>query len=112
MIIVVCLFLTAHAMNDSISKISNRDLQTVCSHTTSDKASVDLALDELKRLSGELMAIRLQVDKHFQSSNTSEEWRMMGEVIDRLLFGLYVIFISISFIITVAIWTWNSSYTA
>ena len=64
------------------------------------------------RLSRDLMAIRLQVDKHFQSSNTSEEWQMMGEVIDSLLFGLYIIFISVSFITIVSIWIWNNSYAA
>uniref|UniRef100_A0A3B4TMP7 5-hydroxytryptamine receptor 3A-like n=1 Tax=Seriola dumerili TaxID=41447 RepID=A0A3B4TMP7_SERDU len=56
------------------------------------------ALEELKKLSRDLVAIRLQMDKHFQGSNTSQEWHMIGIVVDRLLFCLYIIFISVSFI--------------
>uniref|UniRef100_A0A3B4XBE1 Neurotransmitter-gated ion-channel ligand-binding domain-containing protein n=1 Tax=Seriola lalandi dorsalis TaxID=1841481 RepID=A0A3B4XBE1_SERLL len=69
------------------------------------------ALEELKKLSRDLVAIRLQVDKHFQGSNTSQEWHMIGIVVDRLLFCLYIIFISVSFITIIAIWIWNNSHS-
>uniref|UniRef100_A0A3B4XGG1 5-hydroxytryptamine receptor 3A-like n=1 Tax=Seriola lalandi dorsalis TaxID=1841481 RepID=A0A3B4XGG1_SERLL len=74
-----------------------------------EKKPPDMALDELRKLSRDLMAIRLQMDKHFQGSKTSQEWQMIGIVIDRLLFGLYIIFISVSFLTIVSIWIWNHS---
>lgn len=70
------------------------------------------ALDELQKLSRDLTAIRLQVDKYFQSSKTSEEWQLIGMVIDRLLFGLYILFILVSFITIMGIWIWNNTYAA
>uniref|UniRef100_A0A3Q2TZX1 5-hydroxytryptamine (serotonin) receptor 3A n=1 Tax=Fundulus heteroclitus TaxID=8078 RepID=A0A3Q2TZX1_FUNHE len=70
------------------------------------------ALEELRKLSRDLTAIRLQVDKHFQGSNTAEEWQMIGAVIDRLLFCLYILFIAASFITITGIWIWNNSYAA
>lgn len=73
-------------------------------------ASPEPALDELRKLSRDLMAIRVQVDKHFQGSKTSQEWEMIGVVIDRLLFGLYIVFIIVSFITIVCIWMWSNSF--
>ncbi|XP_070409975.1 5-hydroxytryptamine receptor 3A [Nothobranchius furzeri] len=70
------------------------------------------ALDELKKLSSDLKAIRLEVDKYFQVSKTSEEWNMIGIIIDRLLFGLYIVFIVVSFITITSIWIWNNTYAA
>ncbi|XP_067454270.1 5-hydroxytryptamine receptor 3C-like [Thunnus thynnus] len=67
-------------------------------------------VDELKKLSRNLTAIRLQVDKHFQGSKTSQEWYMIGIVIDRLLFGLYIIFILFSFITIICIWILSNSH--
>ncbi|XP_028259739.1 uncharacterized protein LOC114434618 [Parambassis ranga] len=71
---------------------------------------VDPALDELRRLSRDLTSIRLQVDKYFQGSKTSQEWQMIGEVIDRLLFYLYLFFIIASLVTISGIWAWNNSY--
>uniref|UniRef100_A0A8C5G6E1 Neurotransmitter-gated ion-channel transmembrane domain-containing protein n=1 Tax=Gouania willdenowi TaxID=441366 RepID=A0A8C5G6E1_GOUWI len=39
------------------------------------------------------------------SSNTSQEWQMIGIVVDRLLFCLYIIFILTSFIAIICIWS-------
>ncbi|XP_070765024.1 5-hydroxytryptamine receptor 3A-like [Enoplosus armatus] len=91
------------------SIISSRDLQSV-SGDTPVKPPPELALDELRKLSRDLMAIRLQMDKHFQGSKTSQEWETIGKVSDRLLFGLYILFISSSFITIVCIWIWNQPY--
>ncbi|XP_070765022.1 5-hydroxytryptamine receptor 3A-like [Enoplosus armatus] len=91
------------------SIISSRDLQSV-SGDTPVKPPPELALDELRKLSRDLMAIRLQMDKHFQGSKTSQEWEMIGIIVDRLLFGLYILFISSSFITIVCIWIWNQPY--
>lgn len=65
-------------------------------------------MEELRRLSRELFAIRLLVDVQIQGSKDSQEWKMIAVVIDRLLFGLYVIFIIVEFITFVLIWYWSS----
>ncbi|XP_054914739.1 5-hydroxytryptamine receptor 3A-like [Poeciliopsis prolifica] len=75
-------------------------------------ATPEPALEELKKLTRDLTAIRLQVDKHFQGSKTAEEWQMIGIVIDRLLFYLYIVFIIASFITITGIWIWNNTYAA
>uniref|UniRef100_A0A3B5L3D2 5-hydroxytryptamine (serotonin) receptor 3A n=1 Tax=Xiphophorus couchianus TaxID=32473 RepID=A0A3B5L3D2_9TELE len=77
---------------------------------TSPAAPLEPALEELKKLTIHLTAIRLQVDKHFQGSKTAEEWQMIGIVIDRLLFYLYIVFIIASFITITGIWIWNNTY--
>ncbi|XP_070765021.1 5-hydroxytryptamine receptor 3A-like [Enoplosus armatus] len=92
------------------SIISSRDLQSVSGDTAPVKPPPEPALDELRKLSRDLMAIRLQMDKHFQGSKTSQEWETIGKVIDRLLFGLYILFISFSFITIVCIWMVNQTY--
>ncbi|XP_050933208.1 LOW QUALITY PROTEIN: 5-hydroxytryptamine receptor 3A-like [Lates calcarifer] len=101
-------------MNNDLSSISVRDVQSVFSGTPQEKphpASPEPDLDELRKLSRDLTAIRIQIDKHFQGSKSAQEWQMIGIVIDRLLFSLYIIFISASFITIVGIWIWNNSYT-
>ncbi|XP_057696049.1 5-hydroxytryptamine receptor 3C-like [Corythoichthys intestinalis] len=67
-------------------------------------------LDELRKLSKDLIAIRLHVDNHFKSTNTSQEWYMIGIVVDRLLFAKYVIFILTSFLTITFIWIWSDSF--
>ncbi|XP_074490639.1 5-hydroxytryptamine receptor 3A-like [Sebastes fasciatus] len=97
----------------SITNISAIDLQRVSGDTPPEKPSPtppEPALEELRKLSRDLIAIRLQMDKHFQGSKTSQEWQMIGIVIDRLLFGWYIVFILVSFITIICIWTWNNSY--
>ncbi|KAM8873736.1 5-hydroxytryptamine receptor 3A-like [Spinachia spinachia] len=67
-------------------------------------APTETGLDELRKVSRELMAIRLQVDKHFRGCQSRQEWQMVSQVIDRLLFALYVVFIVFSFITITCIW--------
>ncbi|XP_070817546.1 5-hydroxytryptamine receptor 3A-like [Chaetodon trifascialis] len=97
-------------MNSNIINTSVSHIHTISGGTRSVKPTAEPALDELKKLTKHLTAIRLQVDKHFQGSKTSQEWHMIGIVIDRLLFGLYLVFIIVSFITIVCIWIWSSSY--
>ncbi|KAM7011965.1 5-hydroxytryptamine receptor 3A-like [Tautogolabrus adspersus] len=111
------------AMNPNINSISKSDFESFSSDETSVKppptppipllpsTHPEPALDELKRLSRDLTAIRLQIDNHFKGTNSSQEWQMIGIVIDRLLFGLYIIFIIVSFITIICIWIWNNSYS-
>ncbi|XP_070765025.1 5-hydroxytryptamine receptor 3A-like [Enoplosus armatus] len=92
------------------SIISSRDLESVSGDTPPVKPPPEPALDELRKLSRDLMAIRLLMDKHFQGSKTSQEWEMIGIIVDRLLFGLYILFISFSFITIVCIWIWSNAF--
>nr|XP_046247898.1 5-hydroxytryptamine receptor 3A-like [Scatophagus argus] len=108
----VTVFLNPSSKAVNTSTISSRDLQGVSGDTHLEKLPHEPTLDELRKLSRDLTAIRLQVDKHFQGSKTSQEWHMIGIVIDRLLFGLYIVFITVSFIVIICIWSWNNSYAA
>lgn len=65
------------------------------------------ALQELKNLGNLLKALQLQV----MVGKRSEEWFQVGIIMDRLLFGLYILFISVSFITIIFIWM-NSYNTA
>ncbi|XP_076581983.1 5-hydroxytryptamine receptor 3A-like [Chaetodon auriga] len=62
------------------------------------------ALRELRSLGTHLQAIRLQVEQQLGSSKSTEEWIQVGFIIDRLLFVLYIFFISVSFITIMIIW--------
>ncbi len=94
----------------TISIISPRDLHAVSGDATPVKPPVEPILDELRKLSRDLMAIRLQMDKHHRGSKTSQEWQMIGIVIDRLLFGLYIGFISVSFTTILCLWTTSNAH--
>ncbi|XP_077057989.1 5-hydroxytryptamine receptor 3A-like [Siphateles boraxobius] len=70
-------------------------------------------LQELRKISHELLSIRQQVDKHFKTDESADEWVHLGEVIDRLLFGIYIIFLSVSFITIFVIWlSWYGKNTS
>ncbi|XP_073793719.1 5-hydroxytryptamine receptor 3A-like [Danio rerio] len=62
------------------------------------------SLQQLREITHELISIRQQVDKHFKTDESADEWDLLGQVIDRLLFGLYIAFLSVSFITIVIIW--------
>ncbi|XP_028443533.1 5-hydroxytryptamine receptor 3E-like [Perca flavescens] len=64
----------------------------------------DKALQELRSLGRELQVIRLQVEQQLSKSQSPEEWIQVGFIIDRLLFGLYILFISVSFFTIIIIW--------
>lgn len=70
----------------------------------------DKAVQELKNLGKELQALRLHVEKEQDGgSPSSEDWIQVGLIIDRLLFILYILFISVSFITMIIMWA--SSYS-
>ncbi len=46
-------------------------------------------LDEMKKMSTDLLAIRHQVEEHFSNDNRTDDWFMFGQVIDRVLFIMY-----------------------
>ncbi|XP_039888111.1 5-hydroxytryptamine receptor 3A-like isoform X2 [Simochromis diagramma] len=95
--------------NTSATNLS--DHQSISDVTLS--ASLDSpepVLEQLRMLGRELTAIRVQMDKYCQGTKATQEWEMIGTVIDRLLFGLYIIFIFVSFITIISIWIWNNSF--
>ncbi|KAJ3599114.1 hypothetical protein NHX12_033077 [Muraenolepis orangiensis] len=57
------------------------------------KSAHDPVMEELRKLRQDLRSIRLHVDRHFRGTQSTEEWHMIGMVIDRLLIIIYVIFI-------------------
>ncbi|XP_068175437.1 5-hydroxytryptamine receptor 3A-like [Antennarius striatus] len=90
-------------LNPAMNSISSRDLQSISGDDVG-KSHQDPFVEELKRVNRILMAIRLQLDKHFQGSKITQEWQEIGTVIDRLLFVMYIFFISVSLIIIISVW--------
>ena len=85
---------------------NNRAIQSRLNSTDGQpmKSARDPVVEELRRLSLDLHSIRLQAERHFERSQTSEEWAMIGSVIDRLLFIIYFIFILFSFLCVTLMW--------
>ncbi|XP_023011072.3 5-hydroxytryptamine receptor 3A [Maylandia zebra] len=99
----------APSANTSATNLS--DHQSISDVTLSASLdSPDPVLEQLRMLGRELTAIRVQMDKYCQGTKATQEWEMIGTVIDRLLFGLYIIFIFVSFITIISIWIWNNSF--
>ncbi|XP_042178835.1 5-hydroxytryptamine receptor 3A isoform X1 [Oncorhynchus tshawytscha] len=65
----------------------------------------DPALAELRNLSNELQSIRLHVAQHVDGNQISQDWMQVGYILDRLLFGIYCIFITFSFIVILSVWS-------
>ncbi|RXN13591.1 5-hydroxytryptamine receptor 3A-like protein [Labeo rohita] len=55
----------------------------------------DQCFDEMKKMSQDLLAIRHQVEEHLNNDNKTDDWMMFGQVIDRVLFIMYSLFIVI-----------------
>ncbi|KAM9503506.1 5-hydroxytryptamine receptor 3A-like [Salvelinus alpinus] len=63
------------------------------------------ALAELRKLGNDLQSIRLHVAQHVDGNQISQDWMQVGYILDRLLFGVYCIFITFSFIVILSIWS-------
>ncbi|XP_040926147.1 5-hydroxytryptamine receptor 3A-like [Betta splendens] len=94
------------SLSCTISHTLSQELQSVSDDSEKDS---NPTLEELRKLRHEVRAIRVQVDKH-REENISQEWVMIGLVLDRLLFSLYLVFISVSFLVIVFVWIWSTSY--
>ncbi|XP_017268841.1 5-hydroxytryptamine receptor 3C [Kryptolebias marmoratus] len=64
----------------------------------------DKSVQVLRDLSGDLQAIHRQVILQLKGGPSSEDWIQVGLIIDRLLFILYIVFITVSFITIIIIW--------
>lgn len=62
------------------------------------------AVEVLRSLGRDLLAIRLKVEQQLSVSRSSEEWMQVGFIIDRLLFALYIFFIIVSFVTIIIVW--------
>ncbi|XP_051550746.1 5-hydroxytryptamine receptor 3A-like [Myxocyprinus asiaticus] len=67
-------------------------------------------LEEMRNMSKDLLAIRHQVEEHFINDNRTDEWILFGQVIDRALFILYFLFITISSITIIVLWAHSFNY--
>ncbi|KAM4575504.1 5-hydroxytryptamine receptor 3A-like [Fundulus diaphanus] len=86
--------------NDVVAKLESDEDPS----GTGGSAEEDEALQELRSLSHVLRAIRSEVEEKQKGTQSSEEWIQVGFIIDRLLFGLYIVFISVSFITIIIVW--------
>nr|XP_055074223.1 5-hydroxytryptamine receptor 3E-like [Misgurnus anguillicaudatus] len=69
-------------------------------------------LQELRNISQNLQSIIQSVNKHFNTDQREDEWVHLGQVIDRMLFGLYTVFLSVSFFTIVVYWLYWYNITA
>lgn len=59
---------------------------------------------EVKRANNELTAICGHLDKRFKESRSSQEWKKIALVMDRLTFYLYLLVCIVSLIAIITIW--------
>ncbi|XP_042568429.1 5-hydroxytryptamine receptor 3A-like [Cyprinus carpio] len=99
---------------------ANRSESTFYKNSMTDNAMIDIpkeelvggspvrvwgqCLDEMKKMSQDLLAIRHQVEEHFNNDNRTDDWIMFGQVIDRVLFIMYIIFIIVSLSTIMVLW--------
>uniref|UniRef100_A0A3B3QSA8 5-hydroxytryptamine (serotonin) receptor 3A n=1 Tax=Paramormyrops kingsleyae TaxID=1676925 RepID=A0A3B3QSA8_9TELE len=70
------------------------------------------AVEELKKLSQDLLAIRSHAEEHLPDYRADDLWTQIGHIIDRFLFILYLLFISFSIITFTVFWViWSSQDT-
>lgn len=102
-------------MSISGASIQAADFTSISANVNPVKAPLDPedpVLEELRKLSRDLVTIRIHIDKHFEVTKTSQEWNTIGLIIDRLLFGMYIVFIIVSFITMISIWIHHWSYSS
>ncbi|XP_067271038.1 5-hydroxytryptamine receptor 3A-like [Pseudorasbora parva] len=99
--------------NDIISCSSEIEINQIRHHKRGIKTALNLddeEVKELRMLHEDLLTIRQHVDKHFSSDQKSEEWKHLGEVMDRFLFILYVVFLTVSFFTILIFWMYWYSF--
>ncbi|XP_056614062.1 5-hydroxytryptamine receptor 3A [Triplophysa dalaica] len=89
--------------SNSMTEYSKKD--SVCSSPVSFQ---ERCLEEMQKLRKDLLAIRRQVEEHFSNENRTDEWIMFGQIIDRLLFIVYFIFVTVSSITILVLWIHSS----
>ena len=89
-----------------ISIATEMNISSVAAEGAEQKGPLDEdeVLQELRSLGRDLQVLRLHVEQQLGRDKSSEEWIQVGFIIDRLLFGLYILFTSVSFITIIVIW--------
>lgn len=100
----IVLSFCSHISSSTELKVSSLASENGETQDQKEVVGEDAALQQLRILGRNLKAIRRQVEDHVSESQSSGEWAQVGFVIDRLLFGLYVLFISVSFITIIVMW--------
>lgn len=59
-------------------------------------------VDELKKVARDVLTIRLRLEEHL--SLKENDWKLVADVIDRLLFRLYLLFVIVSYITILVLW--------
>jgi len=101
------LFLPTENTIYTISCSPEKERNQTISHEKGIKTPLNLDGQELKEIKmqhEDLLAIRQHVDKHFSGDQNSKDWIDLGEVIDRFLFALYVVFLTVSFFTILIFW--------
>lgn len=62
---------------------------------------------EVKRLNRELAAISGHLLRKFKDSRSAQEWKKIVNVMDRLMFYLYLLFCVVAFITIMTVWHKN-----
>lgn len=99
--------------NDIISCSPEKEINQIRYHEKGIKTPLNFdeqELKELRMLHEDVLTIRQHVDKHFSSDQNTEEWIHLGEVIDRFLFALYVVFLTVSFFTILIFWLYWYSF--
>ncbi|XP_042561285.1 5-hydroxytryptamine receptor 3A-like [Clupea harengus] len=78
--------------------------------TSPAKGPASETVEELRKVRRQVQDLQQQISKNSESDQKTEDWIHIGYVIDRFLFILYGIFISVSFIAIVIIWIHSNSY--
>lgn len=102
---ILCPFLVSSAAQNHVSPVEANSSKASLQAGLLDSADV---LQELKSLREELRDLQPEAKSNQQ---TSDEWIQVSCVIDRLLFCIYIFFITVSFITITIIWA-NSCKTA
>ncbi|XP_077573944.1 5-hydroxytryptamine receptor 3A-like isoform X2 [Stigmatopora nigra] len=64
----------------------------------------DEAVEVLRSLGRDLRVIRKKLEGELNVSQSAEEWNQVGFIIDRTLFSIYIIFLSVSLVSITVIW--------
>lgn len=89
----------------SLSTVSVLDLASEKPAMEEVKQGADSeAVEVLRSLGRDLLAIRRKMEQQLSVSRSSEEWMQVGFIIDRLLFVLYIFFIIVSFVTIIIVW--------
>ncbi|XP_057696050.1 5-hydroxytryptamine receptor 3A-like [Corythoichthys intestinalis] len=86
-------------LTDSTQRAGEREV-----HEAEGSLDQDEAVEELRSVARDLRVIRMKLEEELNVSQSTEEWIQVGFIIDRMLFSVYVIFLSVSFVSIIVIW--------